>query len=1663
MSNLTNYEISIWDDEFQTDTEGFVEKRRMVIGASSLLTQSRALRPNFRRCVNGTKELSFEMYYRYIDITTGEEVENPFVKHLSNETKIKLKKDDKWYNFIIKDIQEDSVNKLFKYQATDLHSNELSKNGYGLTIAVEKGNNIDTVGVLGNRIFEGTDWKVESEKIPQKTTENLIEIKFNNKYTLKEVYQLKDDTTVAPEEVESTIDILSGQSIYVFYSTLKDGKDRFQFIYTGNAEIVKNGDRIIQNKNCQYYIDKVEYSTSNEDLNKIGLKTPSFLTNLDIEVKVSSEFCGDRYVYSHKTVYNSVLDKYVTEYHDNEGVTWCEFTETKYESPILISNLISNTDFKTATGWTGQYIAEKESDENKLSTYGATREVATSPDITSAILDGNYNPEEEYTPYLKATFSDKKSILINSGIFDNRKKIKNFSPQQKFILMWRLLGAEDDTDALTNFLEHYDVYIANYSYSVDGNCYSKVNGTKIAEASKAALIQINNLKYCYANLVINKDYCLTEQEFLADKFQLFIQAKETGKSVLELVDLQLFEYIPSGLSDIPFIYPDSQSIDAKIITEYYYFNPNTEANKKAVSKENMELFKSLEKKTDLKPSYLKGAEKIVTISVKQSNYFNAAQALAEAAQCWVEFDVQHNDDGTIKEKIVRFKNYIGQNNYAGFRYGVNLNSIQRTNSSKSIVTKLLVQDVTNEHANNGFCTIARAGSNETGETFIYDFNHYIRQKQLDYNILWDELYNISKAKGPDIQPDWKENNERNIKGYYIRLQSLNKKIDDLNTILSSHSLSLLQAQSDLQLAVAGETKAAEEHESAAIDFLKTAGFAYNEIKGERKDKVQNSPELSKALQKIATYEAAHTNYTKQRIAAEEAIKKYENLTNTYNDSLEVLKEQKTYLNNSFETKYRRFIQEGTWTKQESIDDEWYYLQAKSVAYTSAVPQVTYSISVTSLSEVEGYENFKYSLADKTWIEDEEFFGYDEKGYPYREEVVLSEINEQLDEPDKTTFKIQNFKNQFQDLFQRIAASVQTVNYASPAWNAAGSFINASNQAKTSFLTDALNNAEFTLRNAGEQSVETGSEGIIVTDLSSPDQKIRIIGGAIMLGGIDDNGQEKWDVGMTAAGISAKIITSGRLNTGEVVIMNGDQPTFRWDSFGISAYDAGWYSVEDDELIGAINTKKFVRFDKNGIYGINDVIGIDGASWHPHDTKEIDQNATFALTWEGLKVTGDDGVVARIGKQNDDIFNVTKTTNDESTTTFKIKKDGSVETTGKIITQAGEIAGWNINRDSIFKGDALIYSGDEEEYKYDSLFTSGKSPIRFGAGKQEEREQQENFDFILDDEYQSGIEESDSNGELFYVHKLSIDYAQLSQIPIRLEKFSAEFLYPNTDPADNCYIDKYEMDNENNKIVFSAVTPESNGYIIKITLFYYFNGDKNFAVLEDGSMYATGAKIAGDVEAKTLSTAPIYDYPENIDITLKRLTKVNFSNSQATYTLSLKYTSDLQAFWEAYQNKGGEVNISIYQSPDGYKISVVNKNIKLSQNNNQLHIQIPLQISLKGEEQKTINGLFDVGILLNLVASTVVSEQPSFSTDENGQVKFQVGQLGCWELDNFGLHGSSYDPNGNLYTISLTPNGISAKPNTNGNSYNFSWFDLFNSLPASTNLAMIAEASLEEEI
>jgi hypothetical protein len=188
------------------------------------------------------------------------------------------------------------------------------------------------------------------------------------------------------------------------------------------------------------------------------------------------------------------------------------------------------------------------------------------------------------------------------------------------------------------------------------------------------------------------------------------------------------------------------------------------------------------------------------------------------------------------------------------------------------------------------------------------------------------------------------------------------------------------------------------------------------------------------------------------------------------------------------------------------------------------------------------------------------------------------------------------------------------------------------------------------------------------DDSDKQNKLRMVGGAILFSTVNPETQETtWMTGITKDGISASLITTGRLDTGAIQIMSGDTPVFRWDAYGISAYDALWNKTDAGNIISGINKNKFVRFDKNGIYGINSGAGVDGSNWHPTNMEQIDEKATFALTWDGLKVTGNNGVVARIGKLDNNIVNIT---NAEKESLLSFSNDGTLTIGGCTVGQNG---------------------------------------------------------------------------------------------------------------------------------------------------------------------------------------------------------------------------------------------------------------------------------------------------------------------------------------------------------------------------------------------------------
>ena len=62
-------------------------------------------------------------------------------------------------------------------------------------------------------------------------------------------------------------------------------------------------------------------------------------------------------------------------------------------------------------------------------------------------------------------------------------------------------------------------------------------------------------------------------------------------------------------------------------------------------------------------------------------------------------------------------------------------------------------------------------------------------------------------------------------------------------------------------------------------------------------------------------------------------------------------------------------------------------------------------------------------------------------------------------------------------------------------------------------------------------------------------------------------------------------------------MFGEEPTFRWDSYGLTAYN---FNIIDYTPV--IDLYKGVSFDRLGIYGFTLSSG-DGADWHPTDVVE----------------------------------------------------------------------------------------------------------------------------------------------------------------------------------------------------------------------------------------------------------------------------------------------------------------------------------------------------------------------------------------------------------------------------------------------------------------------------
>ena len=322
--------------EKYTIIEHFEETQGVIIGSDNMESVYAAINPIFKENVNGSVELTFSIYYKVFDPDILDFSMNPFISMLTNEAKIKLKFRNKWYDLIVKNCVEDSINYMFTYTCKDFYVNELSKNGFKVELDSELENNQYSVTELSKSILKDTDWIVDENK-----SDILVETKVEPLYfgVLKYPVRIKKVNNYIPDVMVSTAPYPDGEpepyylpegtAVLLFYSDIVDRKIEpqilavFEFdesdkpMYIGPDQMEKylldvNEDVIVNG--CNYRI--LDYENKGE-LHKIAYADSALKDNLiniiDLEgLRIYEHGRAEKVVRSQKTGYDPDMDRFIS-------------------------------------------------------------------------------------------------------------------------------------------------------------------------------------------------------------------------------------------------------------------------------------------------------------------------------------------------------------------------------------------------------------------------------------------------------------------------------------------------------------------------------------------------------------------------------------------------------------------------------------------------------------------------------------------------------------------------------------------------------------------------------------------------------------------------------------------------------------------------------------------------------------------------------------------------------------------------------------------------------------------------------------------------------------------------------------------------------------------------------------------------------------------------------------------------------------------------------------------------------------------------------------------------------------------------------------------------------------------------------------------------------
>ena len=666
--------------------------------------------------------------------------------------------------------------------------------------------------------------------------------------------------------------------------------------------------------------------------------------------------------------------------------------------------------------------------------------------------------------------------------------------------------------------------------------------------------------------------------------------------------------------------------DLKIITDYIdlnqckYYNSTAKTNEKDCKHNCSSNGLCMYQKYGYCP-YLfqtqKHCRKIRTLNGEKSNRFNLTQELSKVFEIYPVYYIEHkengkivtdlvtNEDGTSYEKMRKKVFYItekGVENKLGFKYEKNLSNISRTFDSKEIVTKLYVEDVDSELSKTGLCSIKTAEDNPSKDSYIIDFSYYIMRGLLDkettnadlygkdeqdmgylktlgyYNGEYDRLSNLIINLQDESYTELQANIEVNLTG----IETAQKELNKIKKNMSKYSAAKKNSKTD-------EVKESDTYKNYKVKYAEQK----NVLLGLIEDTFMTNGAYDYTLEIQDWGGAANAEELLDRISAYGFKKFKEDYLDTFKykncgmmgqytaEHLQIQewkKQRARYLKDinrislAFYQKYEPYLKEGTWSDSNYLSDNSYYFGAKEVAKQGAIPKLTYSISVVDLSILDG--DYKIGIADTTYIEDIETFGVNkETGFPNRLKVIVSGITYDLDTPTQNSIEIQNYTTQFEDLFQQVSASVQSLSFNENIYKRSSNFTSTQNITGESLQGGLMDN-QLTLLETDEKNISLDHNGQSGSDINNHANKYKLTGEGLFF---SNNGGQTWNVGVTPKGINADYINVGSLDASKISIVDGSYLYFLWDKGGITAYRTPQANGDRSSYF-----QDFARFNKYGL-------------------------------------------------------------------------------------------------------------------------------------------------------------------------------------------------------------------------------------------------------------------------------------------------------------------------------------------------------------------------------------------------------------------------------------------------------------------------------------------------